>query len=368
MSEADEENRGDNPSRGLFSLGATGNSRESQHKGLSDSVPGESEEEAQRRRDALGALQNMRAAGRENPNQYEMPRDACFGDGCRPHPIPEARHQQEDFEIYNQMGAGQNKRPKIMPDQYDGKTSWIDYLAHFEICCEINGWNFAQRTQYLSVSLRGAACQVMCSLPVHKRRDYRELIQALGRRFHPENQSELYRVQLRNRARKANETLPELGQQIRQLVAQAYPGANVEVMDALGKDYFIDSLEDPDLRWRIYQAKPDTLDDTICIAVEFEAYRAAEKQRTSGRRYVRGVEWQQGAQAGRNLDKDTPTIKSLQQQLAELTRKIEQVQEGRRRPRDFKSNEDSLNRCWRCGETGHFQRNCPKDGQNKNLN
>ena len=119
--------------------------------------------------------------------------------------------------------GGQNKRPKVMPDQFDGKSSWTDYIAHFEICCEINGWTPPQRAQYLSVSLRGSACQVLGTLPIERRRDYRELVRALGRRFNPENQSELYRVQLRNRGRKVNESLPELGQQIRTLVAQAYP-------------------------------------------------------------------------------------------------------------------------------------------------
>ena len=72
-----------------------------------------------------------------------------------------------------------------------------------------------------SVSLRGSACQVMGTLPPGHRRDYRELVRALARRFAPENQSELYRVQLRNHGRKPNETLPELGQQIRTLVASA---------------------------------------------------------------------------------------------------------------------------------------------------
>ena len=179
-----------------------------------------------------------------------------------------------------------NKRPKVMPDQYDGRGSWADYIAHFEICCEINGWTPQQRAQYLSVSLRGSACQVLGTLPQGRRRDYRELVTALGRRFNPENQSELYRVQLRNRGRKVNESLPELGQQIRTLVAQAYPGANPKVLEVLGRDYFIDAIDDPDIRWRIYQAKPDNLDGAICTAIEFEAYKSAEKQRIGGKRFV----------------------------------------------------------------------------------
>ena len=350
----------------MFSQGACENLRENQNKGLFERILREDDLDARRRRDALDALRNLCPSGREELVQQELLHDACFSEGCQPHPIPEARRQPDDFDIMNQVAARQNKRPKIMPDQYDGKTSWMDYLAYFEICCEINGWKFAHRAQYLSVSLRGAACQVMCNLPAHKRRDYRELVQALGRRFNPENQSELYRVQLRNRCRKANETLPELGQQIRQLVAQVYPGANAEIMDALGRGYIINSLEDPDLKWRIHQAKPETLDDMICIAVEFEAYRAAEKQRTTGRRYMRGIEWKQVPQGARDSNtEDAPTIKSLQQQLDEMAKKLQRFQEEGRCKTDYM---EPLNRCWKCGETGHFQRNCPKDGQEKSLN
>ena len=138
----------------------------------------------------------------------------------------------------------------------------------------------------MSFSLRGSACQVLGTLPIERRWDYRELIRALARWFNPENQSEHYRVQLRNRGQKVNESLPELGQQIRTLVAQAYPGANPEVLKVLGRDYVIDPIEDSDVCWRMYQTKPENLDGVICTAVEFEAYKAAEKQWVSGKRFV----------------------------------------------------------------------------------
>ena len=94
----------------------------------------------------------------------------------------------------------------------------------------------------------------------------------------------MYRVQLRNGLRQTNESLPELVQHIRQLASQAYPGANADVLDVLGKDYIIDSIDDPDIRWNIYQTKPENLDRAICTAVEFEAYKSAEKRRTSSKR------------------------------------------------------------------------------------
>ena len=267
--------------------------------------------------------------------------------------------------------ARQNKRPKVMPDQFDGKSSWPDYLAHFEICSEINGWNFQQRTQYLSVSLRGTACQVMNNLPLHRRRDYRELVTALGRRFNPENQSELYRVQLRNRLRRTNESLPELGQHIRQLVSQAYPGANADVLDVLGKDYFIDSIDDPDIRWRIYQTKPENLDGAICTAVEFEAYKSAEKQRTSGKRYVRDVQYKPNATTQRS-SRDHSVIDELKKQVEELKRKL-QDQAMRRGTTGQTSylhdgKQSSNVRCWNCGEIGHVMRNCPHESKTEMSN
>ena len=101
-----------------------------------------------------------------------------------------------------------------------------------------------------------------------------ELVAALGRRFNPQNQNELFRIQLRNRTRKPSETLPELGQDLKNLVYRAYPTATTEL------------LVDEDIRWRVYQSKPVALDDAICSAVELEAYKMAEEQRNAQRRHV----------------------------------------------------------------------------------
>ena len=202
-------------------------------------------------------------------------------------PHPQLRREEREFILPRPIGQhaaqeeARGKRPKVMQDHYDGKTSWLDYLAHFEICSDINGWSRQQRTQYLSVSLRGMACQVMCSMLAAKRYDYVELVAALGRRFNPQNQNELFRVQLRNRTRKPSETLPELGQDLKNLVYRAYPTATTELLDTLGKDHFIDAINDEDIRWRVYQSKPVTLDDAICSAVELEAYKIAEEQRNA---------------------------------------------------------------------------------------
>ncbi|KAH3874244.1 hypothetical protein DPMN_037486 [Dreissena polymorpha] len=97
---------------------------------------------------------------------------------------------------------------------YDGQSSWRDYRAHFETCAVINQWEYSDKGLHLAVSLRGQAQGVLGDL-AHNSRDNDSLLQALEERFEPPNQTELYRVQLRDRRQKASETLGELGQDIR---------------------------------------------------------------------------------------------------------------------------------------------------------
>ena len=88
------------------------------------------------RREALEMLHDLRA-GRDG---------GADRDDCRRHKdIAQLRfHRPDDEDIHAPNLLGQNKRPKVMPDQFDGKSSWADCIAHFEICCEINGWNLQQ--------------------------------------------------------------------------------------------------------------------------------------------------------------------------------------------------------------------------------
>ena len=103
---------------------------------------------------------------------------------------------------------------KVKPATFDGTGSWLDYRAHFDAVAEINRWSQTEKGLYLAVSLRGQAQGVFGNLSTQSK-DYDKLVQALEQRFAPPNQTELYRVQLRERRQTASETLSALGQDIR---------------------------------------------------------------------------------------------------------------------------------------------------------
>jgi hypothetical protein len=255
--------------------------------------------------------------------------------------------RREDRPLGSDNGR-ESRRPKVLPDQFTGKTSWGEYISHFKICAELNAWDEQERIQYFCYSMRGAASQFLGTIPEYQQRSFRRLMEAFSRRFNPNSQSELYRVQLRNRTRNTNESLPELGQDIRRLVQLAYPEAPPALVEMLGKDHFIDAIEDQDMRWRMYQAKVRDLDEAIGIAVEVEAYKNAEKQRCQPKKLLREVQAHKGAEA-------SSSSKGLERQILELKKQMEEMQQLMKG--NFKKKV-----CYGCGEEGHFIRECRKSG------
>ncbi|CAC5403728.1 unnamed protein product [Mytilus coruscus] len=189
---------------------------------------------------------------------------------------------------------------KIKPSKYDGSTYWMDYLAHFEMCTLVNMWSEHQK----------------------------DLVNALEERFAPSSQTELYRVQFKERRHKASETLPELGQSVRRLSNLAYPTAPLELRDTLAKEQFIDALVDSEMRLRIKQSRPKVLNDAIRLAVELEAYNTAESKTLKSMGHLRQTTSDERTDAPNSLDtavsmeQMTTWMQTIENILQSLTKEL----------------------------------------------
>lgn len=154
----------------------------------------------------------------------------------------------------------------------------MDYKTLFNTVSKLNERTEEENGLFLAASLSGQAQAVLGNLPGDDT-DYYSLVQALEERFSPPNQTKLYRVQLRERRKRATETIPELGQAVRRLANLAYPKAPSEVRETKAMEQLFDALPDSDMRIRIKQARPRDLNDAIKHAVELEAYLRAEDKR-----------------------------------------------------------------------------------------
>ena len=127
--------------------------------------------------------------GRYQPNRNRPDRDDCLDNIQDILRDMRTTVEQQRQPIHNQV-------PRVMPDTFDGRGSWTEYLAHFETVADLNQWHPREKVQYVAVSLRGEACQAMRFLTPEVKQNYQGLVAALNRRFNPGNRTELFRIQL----------------------------------------------------------------------------------------------------------------------------------------------------------------------------
>jgi len=77
---------------------------------------------------------------------------------------------------------------------------------------------------------------------------------------------ERFRAQLQTRRRKPGESIKAIYQDIRRLMAFAFPGQSGELYEILGHNCFLNALADAALCVRMLDQQPKTLDDALTIA------------------------------------------------------------------------------------------------------
>ena len=167
--------------------------------------------------------------------------------------------------------------------------------------------------------------------------DFTELTKALEDRFAPPNQTELNRVQMKERRQHASESLTELGQDIWRLTNLAYPTAPSHVWETLEKEQFIDALVSSDMRLRIKQARPSSLNMAVRHAVELEAFNKAGKKHTEGHGFMWTVN---NPEASSSTDPPQIKLQELKETMLGMQKTLESLSR-QNRPK-FSGSNDQL--------------------------
>ena len=208
-------------------------------------------------------------------------------DDFREDQVPHEEHDPHEepnrhpFTMAHSYGRGDDRtlvqKPK-KPATFSGKTGWREYLIHFEMVAEFNRWDDRTKAFELALSLRDDAQVTLSDLKPQERKNYSSIVTALTSRFEPEDQSELFRSELKSRFRRKDEPLTEFAQDVKRLVRLAYPNTDIDVRDTLARNAFEDSLNDADMEWAVHQGKPKSIETAVKLALEFEAFRGSRKQ------------------------------------------------------------------------------------------
>ena len=166
-------------------------------------------------------------------------------------------------------------RNQILPDRYTGRTPLKDYLIHFEICSDLNKWSTIEKAQYLAISLKGKAQQVLSILTMKELKCYESLKAALKQKFPYKDQSELFFETLQNRVKWSHESFTDLASSIHALVKGAYPLAATDRVNFMTCHYFIRAIPDKTLREHIMFAKVNNVTDAIKFAENYGSIAAS---------------------------------------------------------------------------------------------
>lgn len=280
-----------------------------------------------------------------NYNGYELRNDTSL--------FPQRNQNYSNFSARSaDVNYGNRSTDYIKVAQYDGKTSWTDYLVQFELAAHANRWDKPTSAIRLACSLRGSAQALLSDLTPEVRYDYDRLVTTLTERFEPENQCEIYKAQMKQRTRKKDEPLPELAQDIKRLTRMAYPSAVINLRDTLSKDCFIEALNDPELELFVCQKEPERLDDAVRIALKYEAFAQSRRKRLMSTKT--GIRMQTEDSSYDRISRNE--FQEMKAELRELKTST-QAHAGQERRNLYNRG------CFNCGDLSHKKINCPHNAQ-----
>jgi len=228
-----------------------------------------------------------------------------------------ARHPTKWMKVDKFGGEGSN-------------TSVETFLAQFAICADYNCWTEADKAAQLKCCLTGAAGQLLWDSGKPSDLSYDELVVKLRRRYGSVDQEEMYQAKLKALRRKRNQSLAELHQEVKRLMALAYATDSWSDMgEKIAKDYFLAALNDSGLAMKIAEKEVRTLDTAYRHAVRIEANEKAFElladRDTERGRNSRTVHDDLQVRRVENVDSGQSTVNELRQRVDELARERDQL-------------------------------------------
>ena len=263
---------------------------------------------------------------------------------------------------------------------------WPEYLCHFEIVSEANGWRKKDKGIMLASCLTGEARRVLVGLRPDQYRDYDFLIEKLEKRFDPSCQEETYRASLRGRHRRAGETPQQYAMTVRRLVDRSYPRLDEVARETIALESFLKGHADGDMKVMALMKNFETLEEATAFIAQYESVssRPVKPVRsTSGQKDPLMVLGQEDLKSSTQADavpqntqgygpQRLPYIKGFfetqEAQMDGLGKKMDRMVELLSRLVEKQaavaadSNEPKKTggrECWICKKIGHLSRECP---------
>ncbi|KAK3543319.1 hypothetical protein QTP70_016720 [Hemibagrus guttatus] len=166
-----------------------------------------------------------------------------------------------------EYGVHRERIPTLQPGQFDGSTSWREFLSRFEDCARANHWSERTMTVQMRFCLVGATGAVIHKNPRSGRWDYARIVEEVEAAYGPSSEhAAAIGIELRQRVRKADELLHVLRDDIYEKVSIVYAARSEREQDSISVEVFTNAMGDAEIVQWLLKERPCTLARTYEIA------------------------------------------------------------------------------------------------------
>ena len=283
--------------------------------------------------------------------------------------------------------TGRRKKSPSAPQlqMFRGEVNeWENFFFYFSNTSKQYRWKKKMKLSRLKECLRGKAVEYVRTLPKSHTSKFRKLVKALQERFGSDDQPHILRKVLQDAKQETSESLDDFADRTQQLAQRAYKKTGKKVISCMGVDAFLKGIRDKNSVRQAAYRKPKTVREALQYVKEAAAIDNFLGKPPSSTRYVtfdEDIPVRQTCLSDMDhrprvqQEPTGPNQRDFKRRPSPFSRQREgqQREERHRSPSVGQYSDSSLqrsssphysdvrdDRCFRCNERGHFQRECPQ--------
>jgi hypothetical protein len=213
--------------------------------------------------------------------------------------------------------------------------------------------------------LRGKALNFVATLPEWAREDYAELVRRLEASFGRREPPVTVRRKLQDLKQETDETIEEFAEKAQHLAIHGFPDAPMHIIETVAADAFLKGCREKYAALTAMNQNPQTVImavELVNAAMHNQNVLLGDRSKSKLRQVLRFEE-----------PEDTPSVRQAtiepEDRYGQLSFEVAALKDGMNEIRKqlaglLKSRSPSPARqCFKCGQKGHFQAECPSQGE-----